>query len=1045
MIYQSIKRVCTAIMRYRQAVRRNYITKLNFLLAMLLIMGSLLPVSSYAVFTLRDGQNFVYDIETNGILAKGSFNAYANMYRLRINNVNYLGDVAQLSADGREVYLSKFTEPVSGLQVERRIYVAKTGDFARYMDVVGNPTTQSKSVTLEISGTLGAGVNTTLADSRSNYLITQTVVNNKVVNTSPTLLHYHSQAGGAITATHQLNGGQLNWTYPVITIPANSTRRIIYFIAQADDKKIATDIATYIAFNPSSLYENIEASTRSEIVNFTPPNPNPSNDFSSAIALSMNEIRQGNLEDSDAFSHQRAGTPSDKYLLNLAKGESVTLKAAAAFNTYLYLFNDVAGTQVLTANDDKNKYTQQAEISFTAPESKTYYIEVTALDRQERGAYSLSVSASQRNQAPKAHTFAMTGQNGTAPATFTFTDFSQDTDGHITQRCWQFGDGSASQCTTGNTISYTYSNAGQYIVGLTVTDDKNAVDTQTDVAYVSLPVEGVVLPLANIVTGELSTNDNRSRTRVNALTDRYVITAPNVGEELVLEMSSERFDSYLYLYDQYNRLVRQDDNSGGGKTAKVRYTPTYTGNLYVEATSYNDNQLGFYTLSLQKVSEATTVNVTLEASTMLSNPLQNLFVARLPDSFNANFFLWNFGDNTATLSTDEAIASHTYSRAGTYTVSVIASNTNGDRVTGSKSFFINSQVIIPQANFSATPLFGEIPLPVFFTNQSSSGLIGDVLHYIWDFGDGQIATDSTPSHTFTAAGTYQTVLRTYSTLTQQSNSYTVPITVIDRASENITMTGITRLRPQVLMGGLDPMLVDLLETDMKVFAIVRAGNAKIQTVRLLLNGSDYSLSLQHVATYSNGDQRYEAMFPLYRGIFPAITLGDLFGAKEGQFRIQVDDINGQFHAFPNLEIGSNATLTTTPLALKIEPIRALKVRRRQPQVLAAGFDPALVDLNDTQFTVKAIIREGISPIQSVLLKQNQGSFAVAMHLLETLPDGDYLYGVTFAYPQEAFSNLTLGNIWSNQNSLEYFSVVVTDQAGNNHRYPEFKIGNYPAQ
>ncbi|ALG69102.1 PKD domain-containing protein [Beggiatoa leptomitoformis] len=1015
-------------------------------MSMLLVLGmGGFPLTSYAVLQLHDGQNFVYDVEANGVLAQGSFNAYANMYRLRVNNANYLGQVTQLSTDGREAYLASFTEPASGLQVERRIYVPKTGQFARYMEVVGNPTSVTKTVDIEISGTLGSGNNTQVLDSRSNYLMTQTVVNGVVVSNSPILLHYHSQAGGAITATHSLSGGQLSWTYAKISIPANSQRRIIYFVAQAGTAIQATDIATYIAFNPSSLYENIVDTIRGEIVNFTPPSPNANTDFSSAIALSNGELRQGSLEETDTASHQRAGTPADGYLLNLAKDETVTLTAAAGFNTYLYLFDDIAGKTVLASNDDKDKNTQQSEIVFTAPATKTYYIEVTAFNRQERGTYSLNVQSGKQNKAPQAYDFVITGQNSTAPATVTFTDFSHDSDGSIVKRCWQFGDGSPSQCTTGNSISYTYTSAGQYSVGVTVTDNDNLADTQTAVVKIIAPVEGIVLPLANIVSGELSTADTRSRTRVNALTDRYVIAAPNVGEELVLEMSSERFDSYLYLYDQYNRLVRQDDNSGGGKTAKLRYAPTYAGNLYVEATSYDDNQLGFYSLSLQKVSAATTVNVVLEASTMLNNPLQNLFVARLPDSFKPTFLLWNFGDNSATLSTDEAIASHTYSRTGTYTVSVIANNANGEVETGSKTFFINSQVIIPQSHFSATPLFGEIPLPVFFSNQSSTTLSGDTLRYIWDFGDGQIATDSTPNHTFTAAGAYQTVLRTYSTLTQQSNSYTVPITVIDRASENIAMTGITRLRPQVLMGGLDPMLVDLLDTDLKVFAIIRTGSAKIQTVRLLQNGSDYSLSLQHVATYSNGDQRYEAMFPLYRGLFPAITLGELFGAKTGQFRIQADDISGQFHAFPNLELGSNPPLSTAPTALKIEPIRALKVRRHQAQVLAAGFDPALVNTTDSQFTVKAIVREGISPIESVVLQQNQGTFALSMRLLETLPDGDYLYGVAFAYPQDSFSNVTLGNIWSNQASAEFFSVIVTDKAGYTHRYPELKIGNYPVQ
>jgi PKD repeat protein len=336
-------------------------------------------------------------------------------------------------------------------------------------------------------------------------------------------------------------------------------------------------------------------------------------------------------------------------------------------------------------------------------------------------------------------------------------------------------------------------------------------------------------------------------------------------------------------------------------------------------------------------------------------------------------------------------------------------------------------------------------LRVFFTNESTSNLPGDSLNYVWQFGDGEVATTPSPAHTFEKEGTYHVILQAFSTLTQQSASFSIPITVIDRSSAHIPVSGIARLRPQVLMAGFDPMLVDLLDTDMKVFAIIRPGGAPLQTVRAIQNEGDFVLVLQHVATYANGDQHYEAVYPFAKGALPVSTFADLFGDQAGQFRIQAIDQAGQFHSFPNLEIGDNPPLETVPLSLHIEPLQQVGVHRSLPQVLAAGFDPALVDMTDSQFTVKAIVREGLFPIQRVMLKQNKGEFNLSMRHIETLPNGDKLYAVTYTYPRESLNSGSLGNLLGGRANPEQFMVIAVDQAQQIHRFPEFKIGNFPKQ
>ena len=73
-----------------------------------------------------------------------------------------------------------------------------------------------------------------------------------------------------------------------------------------------------------------------------------------------------------------------------------------------------------------------------------------------------------------------------------------------------------------------------------------------------------------------------------------------------------------------------------------------------------------------------------------------------------------------------------------------SSSSSGD--TGSSS--------TPTANFNASPLSGDPPLQVTFTNTST----GTIDTYSWDFGDGEVSSDTNPVHTYSADGAYTVTL-----------------------------------------------------------------------------------------------------------------------------------------------------------------------------------------------------------------------------------------------------------------------------------------------
>jgi len=133
-----------------------------------------------------------------------------------------------------------------------------------------------------------------------------------------------------------------------------------------------------------------------------------------------------------------------------------------------------------------------------------------------------------------------------------------------------------------------------------------------------------------------------------------------------------------------------------------------------------------------------------------------------PTSWN-----WDFGDGTTDSTEQNPV--HTYTTAGTYSVTLTATNgTVSDDVTISNYITAGNA---PTASFTATPLEGEAPLAVQFTDTST----GTITSRSWDFGDGSSPSTATnPSHTYSAAGTYTvklTVTNSYGSNTSEAESY----------------------------------------------------------------------------------------------------------------------------------------------------------------------------------------------------------------------------------------------------------------------------------
>ena len=131
-------------------------------------------------------------------------------------------------------------------------------------------------------------------------------------------------------------------------------------------------------------------------------------------------------------------------------------------------------------------------------------------------------------------------------------------------------------------------------------------------------------------------------------------------------------------------------------------------------------------------------------------PLKVHFINSSAGSFTKWF--WHFGDGKTSKIWNP---NHTYSKAGTYTVTLTMTGAKGT-TTCTQPDYITAYTA-PKGNFSAAPRSGNAPLQVHFTYESG----GVITSWLWSFGDGTTSTDLSPTHTYYSPRTYKAKLTVY--------------------------------------------------------------------------------------------------------------------------------------------------------------------------------------------------------------------------------------------------------------------------------------------
>lgn len=105
------------------------------------------------------------------------------------------------------------------------------------------------------------------------------------------------------------------------------------------------------------------------------------------------------------------------------------------------------------------------------------------------------------------------------------------------------------------------------------------------------------------------------------------------------------------------------------------------------------------------------------------------------------------GDGSFDNTTEQNVA-YQYTSPGIYNIHLLVNNTENSDWDNSTYIYVGQP---PVANFTGSPLSGEYPLLVSFTDTTTNGT---PTTWNWTFGDGETSTDQNPHHTYDAIGVY---------------------------------------------------------------------------------------------------------------------------------------------------------------------------------------------------------------------------------------------------------------------------------------------------
>ncbi len=376
-----------------------------------------------------------------------------------------------------------------------------------------------------------------------------------------------------------------------------------------------------------------------------------------------------------------------------------------------------------------------------------------------------------------------------APVTINFNNLSSGT-GALTYK-WLFGDGAGSNLPN---PSHTYNTPGSYTVKLITTNASGCSDTlikanaftvgNVSPAFISKDTVCVGTPL--VITnssnpipfsvtwrfGDGTSSTEISPVKLYSIPGNYPIKLiANFGSCLdstfktitVIPKPVAAFATGDSTNCRFPFAVNFTNNSidaasyqwdFGDNTTSTSANPSHTYNSYGEftvqlvVTGSNGCTDTIRKINAIRINKPVVVLRNLPDSGCL--PFTKYFTGTITAPDPVTNYLWDFGDGATSAN---ATPTHTFTSPGIFTIKLMITTAGGcmDTATMIRGIVTNN---MPVAIMNATPRDACAHIPIEFSDVST----GNVINWLWDFGDGSKSTLQNPKHVYNDTGYYDVQL-----------------------------------------------------------------------------------------------------------------------------------------------------------------------------------------------------------------------------------------------------------------------------------------------
>ena len=341
--------------------------------------------STASALTLYDNKSFDYDIQDGCDLSDGEADVFDGGLRLYINSSEYTGTRSSTEDDGREAICAAQTK--SSLNVSRKVYVPADQNWARYLEILHNPTESTECVNVRIYQNMGSDGSDFM--NTSDYNLSWEVTDNWMMwdDSSATagddaagFLYHHEDATEKIDLVDPstAGGGDNEWTWSDVCVSAGDTKILMHFFTQWDTRAQSEAELDYICTN---IGEDLYVTGMSD------------EEVSQVVNLPLSSVKSGLI--STVEGETPFYTTSDNpTTINLNEGESQTVtwtvNTTGNFNTTHEFFayaNQTTDTDISNETAHVNLTivsfvvgTQPPSISIEYPTATSYTIDITELN-----------------------------------------------------------------------------------------------------------------------------------------------------------------------------------------------------------------------------------------------------------------------------------------------------------------------------------------------------------------------------------------------------------------------------------------------------------------------------------------------------------------------------------------------------------------------------------------------------------------------------------------------------------------------------------------